>query len=84
MSGFVSGASTRRAMSRSTWPGCLPTGQYIEHGLSVLSYGPTPSGLGQVLQEGPRSDESPAFAGPSEERMKGLEPSTFCMAIGMA
>jgi hypothetical protein len=26
------------------------------------------------------ANKNPAFAGLSEERMKGLEPSTFCMA----
>ena len=29
---------------------------------------------------GPRNAKGPRFAGLSEERMKGLEPSTFCMA----
>jgi hypothetical protein len=27
--------------------------------------------------------ESPGFLGLSEERLKGLEPSTFCMAIAV-
>ena len=33
-----------------------------------------------IRGEGPRNAENPAGAGLSEERMKGLEPSTFCMA----
>jgi hypothetical protein len=48
--------------------------------VSMRSVGPL--GARNRCERHPRNDESPHKQGFRKERMKGLEPSTFCMASG--